>query len=1785
MDKLNKFLAGMIIVILLAGLNVDLFSLPAQAASADEAVTDNPSGDSAIFEQPAINETISAAGFVHPAVGFSGESLRLMQQKVAIGAEPWASAFESFRNSSSGSLDYDIRNQSKIDPAKPAYTKVDNDAKAKEAKVDAAAAFTDAVIWAASGDIRYREKAMSIIRLWSQIDPTNPVGFTDSHISIGDAMFNMVRAAELLRYTECEGEWGWTEQDTTNFNQNFLMAFYDGNFYHSNVRWMNQHGIITLAYTMAAVFSDNTSWYKEAVEWSTANKTALKKGQSGDIYHQIRYVTQNERTGEPVEPHVELVEMGRDMGHASGNTSTLSMIAYMTELQGTKVDPNPASPTFGEITNAANGEGLFEFLDNRILAGSNILAQYNLGYDILYTPVNTSNGVIADPAGSYYDSVSDNGRGLGYASEITYGYYTHLTDTPLDPSDERIKYLHQLIEKQGGLAAIPSYILLMGTEDLATGEIKGPPKPLSQPSYSEVKAAYDRIQAFDYLGRSATTSTNTFQDLDGLRSVLYDVRYANQYTWYDLDLDDSYNNITIRAASNSSEGTKVDVILLDDVTGLDRTNVTAADLAKGELLTTLQVPNTGWWTNYATVSGKLSKPLTGQHVIAFKYYGSTNALSYQIAFDWFAFSDSLASNENIAANGVLSGAASTVAEGVQLSDGGTISYNKMNFDSGNNSVELTAKTSDANGKLLLYSGDELITTYSLMNTSGSLIKFTADIAAADIAKITGIHNISLKYVGSSPIVLKTYRNIERNRLVSEETATSSNYQIEDQAISVAGGFETGTEGQTAYVKTTNGSIIYLSQGALQVDRTKDCIVSFTVKSNGQAKLNLKRDKSTAPFAVISVPDTKGEWLRVSTNISSKFVNTADYPTNLKSVFVSMEAESQDTEMLLDSYALDPAETPPIIQLSTTQGYELQSVVAYENGNPFHLQVSVQDPDSVNVALSTDNQKFMESSLNGKNGGEITINPAGLIPGEYNFHIYAQDDSGNFVDREFTLTLYSELENHAPTDLTATLTGPDSASLHWTEVKGATYYSVYRKQGTNGTFTKVNDTTATDFTDSNLLAGTTYYYKVAAGGYSGESPQSQPATVTTLSPIAISTSMVTATTNAWPGTGTPEQNGWLAFDGNTATATDTITNPGWILIDLGAGNEQVPGGVKFYPRSTNISRMNGAVIQGSNDGTNFTDLYSISGISTAKWYFVEIGNNTATAYRYLRYYSPKGNANVAELAFYAKAGVTVNTPPVFGALEPASIHSGQTLTQNITATDEDGDVITYSGMNLPAGAILDAATGAFSWTPDTVGEYVLEFKATDSGGAESSTTWYVTVTDKATPEADHSASLSGPAEAAPGQAVNLNIGIHGVPEGFSTVQLAVYYDPSRLEFPTMENNQGQLVLADNAVESPEAGVQIIGTGVKPELGQMLIIVATTATENLLTDSDSLIVLHGQAKAAAASGAASVSLHNFEVSREGESSVINTSQATLNIQIKVDKSVLMAAISSAQTLYDAAVEGSEAGQYPVGSKAKLLTAIGEADVVANNEDATQSEADTAAAVLKEAVRAFTDAVIGVNKTELQQAIQQALDITSTAVVGSAPGQYPAVAKTAFDAAIQSAAAVRDNSVATQYEVNEAVAALGTAIDAFRSSVNQGQNQPADKTALDRTIQSIQAKLNKAVSGTKIGQYPAQAISALQAVLNTAKTVKANAAAAQTEVDAAIRALQTAAETFSAQLITLVRGETQVSLKDLSLIAKYYGMKSTDANWSEIEKADLFGTGEISIRELAAVAQMIVADWLAK
>lgn len=105
----------------------------------------------------------------------------------------------------------------------------------------------------------------------------------------------------------------------------------------------------------------------------------------------------------------------------------------------------------------------------------------------------------------------------------------------------------------------------------------------------------------------------------------------------------------------------------------------------------------------------------------------------------------------------------------------------------------------------------------------------------------------------------------------------------------------------------------------------------------------------------------------------------------------------------------------------------------------------------------------------------------------------------------------------------------------------------------------------------------------------------------------------------------------ADDGDLTTFYDySQPNGGYTGIDLGANDAQVVTSILFSPREGFESRMVGGVFQGSNDGVNYTVLYTVP--STPSDNTRVIFNNT-TAYRYLEYVGPAGSyGNIAEMEF-------------------------------------------------------------------------------------------------------------------------------------------------------------------------------------------------------------------------------------------------------------------------------------------------------------------------------------------------------------------------------------------------------------------------------------------------------------------------------------------------------------------------------------------------------------------------
>ncbi len=90
-------------------------------------------------------------------------------------------------------------------------------------------------------------------------------------------------------------------------------------------------------------------------------------------------------------------------------------------------------------------------------------------------------------------------------------------------------------------------------------------------------------------------------------------------------------------------------------------------------------------------------------------------------------------------------------------------------------------------------------------------------------------------------------------------------------------------------------------------------------------------------------------------------------------------------------------------------------------------------------------------------------------------------------------------------------------------------------------------------------------------------------------------------------------------------------------------------------------------------------------------------------------------------------------------------------------------------------------------------------------------------------------------------------------------------------------------------------------------------------------------------------------------------------------------------------------------------------------------------------------------------------------------------------------------------------------------FRQVPGDTSLLPVDKSELEELILLAQALLGDAEEGTEPGQYPQEAITALETAIGVAQSVVGDESATQAEVDDAMTALETAVSIFEAAEIT--------------------------------------------------------------
>ncbi|WP_171684257.1 immunoglobulin-like domain-containing protein [Paenibacillus planticolens] len=287
------------------------------------------------------------------------------------------------------------------------------------------------------------------------------------------------------------------------------------------------------------------------------------------------------------------------------------------------------------------------------------------------------------------------------------------------------------------------------------------------------------------------------------------------------------------------------------------------------------------------------------------------------------------------------------------------------------------------------------------------------------------------------------------------------------------------------------------------------------------------------------------------------------------------------------------------------------------------------------------------------------------------------------------------------------------------------------------------------------------------------------------------------------------------------------------------------------------------------------------------------------------------------------GITINGDPLSGFNKDTAAYTVELPEGTVqvpavaaTAADTNATLKVTQAESLPGRAVI-VVTAEDGSTKKT---YTIDFKIKET---PDSNTVYLT-------GVDHVIS---------GASFELIYDLHSVNPSIYAQDLTFSYDPSAVEFIS--------------VKSLQEGFIVIEKKEKP--GQIRILAASIGAHK---DSlvSGLLSLQWKAKPAAASVSTAITLSNVVIA-DGEGAETNVAGVTHAIQINsVDKASLSGLIAEAQSLHDAAVEGTGSGQYPAGSKAALQRAIDSAKAVADNAAASQTQVDQAAADLNVALQIF-------------------------------------------------------------------------------------------------------------------------------------------------------------------------------------------------------------------------------------
>ena len=322
--------------------------------------------------------------FVHPGGLHTQADFDRMKAKVLAGQHPWIDSWNILINNSYAQSNYTPHTVGIL------VRGTGNAACSTEnywyAYWDTAAAYQLALRWKITGDNNFANAATNILNQWA-LTCTNLCGDPNAQLlEIYGYQFACV--GEIMRsYTN------WTASDVAQFQNWMSTVWYpdDHNFltYHdgtcSTYIWANWDLLSIASMMSIGILCDNTNYYNEAL-------TYFKSGMGCGNIEQTVYLMHPGYLGQGEEE-------GRDQGHSGLEVSLLGVICQLAYNQG---------------------NDLFAYENNRVLALCEYFAKYNLGNNVPYVTFDDCNG-------DYQPVISANSRGdTRPAWDLIYNHYVNL---------------------------------------------------------------------------------------------------------------------------------------------------------------------------------------------------------------------------------------------------------------------------------------------------------------------------------------------------------------------------------------------------------------------------------------------------------------------------------------------------------------------------------------------------------------------------------------------------------------------------------------------------------------------------------------------------------------------------------------------------------------------------------------------------------------------------------------------------------------------------------------------------------------------------------------------------------------------------------------------------------------------------------------------------------------------------------------------------------------------------------------------------------------------------------------------------------------------------------------------------------------------------------------------------------------------------------------------------------------------------------------------------------------